>query len=77
MKAKITSNLDSQSLKQVIQRLGDTMESEKADRSDKATMPGRNPAQAYLSAYLVQAWKRIMVKELGDALQAKLQEFSK
>lgn len=76
MKAKITSNLSSQALKHVIQRIGDTMESEKEDRTDKAAMPGRNPAQAHLSQLMAQTWKRIMVQELGAALQAKLNEFS-
>jgi len=44
---------------------------------DKVKMPGMNPAQAKLSVSVDTLWKRIMVDQLGKALQEKLREFAK
>ncbi len=39
-------------------------------------MPGMNPAQATLSREVDLLWKRVMVEQLGKALQQKLREFA-
>ena len=44
---------------------------------DTVKMPGMNPAQAKISVSVDALWKRIMVDQLGKALQEKLREFAK
>lgn len=58
------------------QALKDTAKKDRTEEVQQVKMPGYNPAAAEMSIFMAELWQKIMVNNLGHALQKKLREFA-